>query len=179
MIGRDQDPEGERRSGGTGPRLLAAALVLTAACGSGTRGGSQPLALANADRLAASVLDTVPRRIGSCRPARLARGDTLTLRMDVPHDEQLALVDPDGHWIYLVHPFPFAPTLAEPPAFAVDSVFRLVAGETRAKVMVEGRDEPEPVLALPGRHRVLVLSHLGTDAREPVFECTVVVEEGA
>lgn len=49
----------------------------------------------------------------------------------------LVLVDPDGAWIYLVHPFSFAPTLAETGAFAADSVFRIVAGETRARVMVK------------------------------------------
>lgn len=47
------------------------------------------------------------------------------------------LVDPDRGWIYLVHPFSFAPTLAEPGTFAADSVFRIVAGETRARVMVK------------------------------------------
>ena len=85
-------------------------------------------------------------------------------------------MDPDGRWIYLVHPFPLAPTLAEPGAFSADAVFRIVAGETRARVMVEGREEPEPVLDRPGRYRVRVVSQLGTDARQPVYECTVEVE---
>lgn len=161
--------------------LGAAALLLAAAaCGSGPEEEKKetvPLALADPDRLPAAVRDTVPARAGSCRPARLSRGDTLTLRMRVPHDRQLALVNPSGLWVYLVHPFSFAPTLAEPEAFATDSVFRLVAGETRARVIVQGREEPEPILDRPGRHRLLLLSHLGTDARRPVYECTVEVEE--
>lgn len=159
--------------------LLLASLLAVAACGPppSPSGGATPLDLANADRLPASVLDTLPRRLGDCRPARLSAGDTLTLRMPVPHPPQLALVDPDGHWIYLVHPFPFAPTLAEPGAFAADSVLRIVAGETRARIMVDGRDEPEPVLDRPGAHRVLLVSKLATDVTQPVYECTVEVED--
>lgn len=154
------------------PLLLAAAL-LAASCRSGPPDDAAPLRLDNADRLPTSLRDTVRRRIGSCRPARLSPGDTLTLRIERPHPSQLALVDPGGRWIYLVHPFPFAPTLASPRTFAADSVFRLVAGETRARVIEEGREEPEPILDRAGDHRILVLSHLGTDADRPIFACTV------
>lgn len=81
----------------------------------------------------------------------------------------------------LTPPGPVHLVVADGTGPGVDSAFRLVAGETRATVTVEGRDEPEPVLARPGRHGMLVLSRVlsrpGTDAREPVFECAAQVEE--
>lgn len=158
---------------------VAVLLFTVGAYGCGGLGGAgiAPLRLANRDELRGALLDTIPERLGSCDPSTLGPGDTLRVTFDRPHPPQLAARTPDGGWRYIVHPFvSLGPSLMPPERFAGLDTVVLVAGATPATVPVEGRDT-EPVFSAPGAHRLLVLSHLGTDAARPIWSCAITVRE--
>lgn len=163
-------------------RTAAAVAVLLSTvgaygCGGLGGAGAEPLRLANRGELGAAPRDSIPERLGSCDPGTLGEGDTLRVAFDRPHPSQLAARTPDGGWRYLVHPFAsLGPSLMPPERFARLDTVVLVAGVTPAVVPVEGRDT-EPVFSAPGVHRLLVLSHLGTDAARPIWSCAITVRE--
>lgn len=145
-------------------------LALEVAACAGGRSGA-PLELANRDRLPETWLDSIPARQGRCVPARIGGGDTLTLVLDRPHPDQLAVVNPGGEWLYLVHDF--RPSLLPPERFARRDSLSLVAGSSKAYVAVAGRDTLEHVFVAPGSYRFVLAGRLGTDITQPVYHCHV------
>lgn len=153
--------------------LLAVAVV--PACAGAGSGGSAPLRISNVDELTRSELASVPDRLGHCSPAAVGEGDTVRVVLDRPHPSQMAVRTPDGGWRYVIHPFGSQwPSLMPPERFSALDTVTLVAGRTPAAVPVEGRDV-EPIFTGEGVHRLLVLSHLGTDAVRPIWSCSITV----
>lgn len=154
-----------------GTLILAAlvAAILASAC-TGAREGI-PLRLSNPETLPGSWLDTIPAERGRCIPGRVSGPDTLTLVLDRPHPDQLAVVNPRDEWLYLVHDF--RPSVMEPEVFARRDTLRLPVGETRAYVAVAGRDTLERVFAAPGSYRFVLAGRFGTDITQPVYDCSV------
>lgn len=160
------------RSDASRPTTLVALLIVSfwiQACAGASAGA--PLELSNRDELPATWLDTIPDRLGRCVPARLSRGDTLTLRMSQPHPDQLAAVNPRDEWLYLVHDH--RPSVLSPDVFARRDSVRMVASRVRAYVSVVDRDTLEHVFVEPGTYRFVLADQLGTDITQPVYRCFI------
>lgn len=109
-----------------------------------------------------------------CAPKIISRGDTLTLRMEVPHGEYLAVSRPDRAIFFLVYPKP------EPNDFLVLSepfkdmpIIRFRA-DLQARPRIYGRETPEPLFSGPGDYLFVVGDHLESEGGEEyAWKCSV------
>ena len=112
----------------------------------------------------------------SCEPDTLFRGDTLRLEMATPHGGQLAVIDPDGTYFFLIYqrPMPEKPSLMPADEFVGRELLLIPTAETTAAPWVSGRERNELVFTRPGRYTVLLADNLETDApRYPLYRCGV------
>lgn len=128
---------------------------------------------------AAPVQAGTPNRAFACNSPVRAH-DTLTIRMPQPHGQYLAIKYPDGHFYYVVYPTSGVPgrvSLMESTAFRSLNEIRLVVGETKGTPWIYQRDVPEPLLAKPGKYRIMVNDNMGTDVESssPEYSCQVTV----
>lgn len=113
----------------------------------------------------------------SCAPRKIFRGDSLKLKMSVPHGGDLAIVAPGGDY-FLISFWQPDKTAARQPLFDWEefkSKRQLVFDTSRLKVQpwMAGRDENEPVFTKTGWYRVRLSENLETDDGTPVSECRV------
>ena len=110
-----------------------------------------------------------------CAPKVFVRGDTITLRMEVPHGEYLGVTQPNGTPFYLINPHPGKPpdsSLVPSETFTTMPTIRLAA-DVRAKPLVYGRDTLETVFHEPGTYVVEIGSNLQSDLGSQIHKCSV------
>lgn len=165
------------------PRGWIVALLVIAACG----GGREPVdSTATPDaNIRSSATDTaqawaVPPNAHnlSCMPAELRPGDTLTLRLTLPHGKSLHVLAPDRTpYIVIFHgegqrDRSLRRSLVPPDSFARMTELKLDTRAARAGVWVFGRDTNETLFRAPGTYRMIVGDDLETDG--PSYaECLV------
>ncbi len=112
----------------------------------------------------------------TCSPDTLYQGDTLRLYMATPHGGQLAIIDPDGIYFFVVYeqPMPGKPSLMPTDEFATRDSLLIATAETKAAPWVSGRDQNELIFTKPGRYTALLAHKLETDAPQPpLYRCVV------
>jgi hypothetical protein len=113
----------------------------------------------------------------SCAPRKIFRGDSLKLKMSVPHGGDLAIIAPGGDY-FLISFWQPDKTAARQPLFDWEefkSKRQLTFDTSRLKVQpwMAGRDENELVFTKTGWYRVRLSENLETDDGTPVSECRV------
>jgi hypothetical protein len=162
---------------------LIASLLLLASCagGAGTdRGDTTRVDRALAEDSAvtdAKPLGVRPYANLQCTPHALRAGDTLTVRMPLPHGRTFMVRAPDGTEFIVVF---FGEgrdrgrrkSLVPPDSFRNMPELRLDTRSFKAGPWVDGRDTNELVFRRAGGYRLFVGSDLETDG--PVYaECLV------
>ena len=112
----------------------------------------------------------------TCSPDTLYEGDTLRLRMSTPHGGQLAIIDPDGTYFFVVYyrPMPEEPSLMPTDEFATRDSLLIATAETKAAPWVSGREQNELIFTVSGRYTALLAHNLETDAPQyPLYRCGV------
>ena len=112
----------------------------------------------------------------TCSPDTLYQGDTLRLHMATPHGGQLAVIDPDRTYFFVVYqrPSPEKPSLIPTDEFATRDSLLIATAGTRAAPWVYGRDQNELIFTKPGQYTALLAHNLETDNPQyPLYRCVV------
>jgi len=108
-------------------------------------------------------------------PSVVTVKDTITLRMEIPHGEYLAIMGPDSAMFFLSYPNPTEPRswfLAQADSFAQMQTIRFRA-DVRSRPRVYGRDTLEAVFAKPGNYVLTVGHKLESEHASEIQTCTV------
>jgi hypothetical protein len=112
----------------------------------------------------------------SCDPKFVKRQDTVTIRMETPHGEYLAITQPGGTLFYLISPPPGNgrpdQSLISSEAFRNMPVVRFRA-DVRAKPSFYGRDTLETVFLNPGKYVLKIGSNLESESGSDIYKCTI------
>lgn len=163
------------------PARLSVALFLSvSACnGDGDRGAAIPETVAAAPTDTAQAWGVRPNAHNlTCVPTELRTGDTLTLRLTLPHGKSLHVLSPDRTPFIVIFHGEGQPdraqrrSLVPPDSFARMTELRLDTRTARAGAWVFGRDTNERLFRAPGTYRIIVGDDLETDG--PSYaECLV------
>lgn len=136
------------------------------------------------DSHASLIIDSVAAPGGSaqeplrCSPTTLHPGDTLTIRMSIPHGHYLTVTRSGGTTYFLVFPpVQSNPALSLMPSeeFARVGALRIPAA-VRGVPYVYGRDTTlESVFDRPGKYLLQVGDNIGTDSGTPPASCDLTV----
>jgi hypothetical protein len=110
-----------------------------------------------------------------CTPRTFSLGDTITLRMAIPHGEYLMVTQPSGTTFFLVYPHPEDPPdalLASSEAFTQMPMIRLAAA-FKARPRVSGRDTLERVFYSPGNYVLETAHNLESERASEIHKCIV------
>jgi hypothetical protein len=110
-----------------------------------------------------------------CAPRSFTTGDTLTLRIEVPHGAWLSVKRPDETTFYLVSPVGGSePNYSVVPSegFSAMLLIRFRADIT-SRPLLYGHDNVEPIFTQPGKYVFLVGNNLASDHAGDVRECTI------
>jgi len=111
----------------------------------------------------------------SCLPTVVTLKDTITLRMEVPHGEYLAIIGPDSSMFFLSYPNPTEPRswfLAQADSFTQMPVIRFRA-DVRSRPQVYGHDTLESVFTKPGNYVLTVGHKLESEQSSEIQTCTI------
>jgi hypothetical protein len=155
---------------------------------------AEPVAIARRDTVVVPVPETVaatapalPTTITAplssvvqpitCTPNTFGHGDTLTLRMGIPHGDELAIHAPNRTVYSLVYPQWGRPTrnYSLIPADEFRGIASLpLPGDVRAIPLVKGRDTIlEPVFGEAGKYLIVMGENLASDYSNRSTYCTV------
>jgi hypothetical protein len=164
-------------------RRWSVALLVVAACGSGrdrvdsTAARGATTAYAPTDTARPWAVRPTAHNL-TCEPAELRTGDTLTLRLTLPHGRSLHVLSPDRTPFIVIFHGEGQPdraqrrSLVPPDSFARMTQLTLDTRTTRAGAWVFGRDTNETLFRAPGTYRMIVGDDLETDG--PSYaECLV------
>jgi hypothetical protein len=114
-----------------------------------------------------------------CTPLELHRGETLTVRLPLPHGEDLAVLDPDGRLFYVAV---YQDGAGKRPGLepAVDRVaFRRMDRLITSSTTAEGAPQQgsgggrKPIFTRSGPYRIVLGDNLGTPYAAIEAECQV------
>lgn len=112
-----------------------------------------------------------------CSPAKLFKGDTVTLDMVTPHGGDLAVRAPDGtDFLVVFQPHnegPDAQPLMEANEFMKLDQLKLVTNQTKARPWVYGRDKNELIFTRTGWYQFRLSENLLSDDGTPLYTCRV------
>lgn len=162
-------------------------LSFVASCGNGNgkdqrdstaaSGGTTTTTTSAADTARAWVVRPTAHNL-TCEPTELRTGDTLTLRLTLPHGKSLHVLSPDRTPYIVIFHGEGQPdraqrrSLVPPDSFARMTQLTLDTRTTRAGAWVFGRDTNETLFRAPGTYRMIVGDDLETDG--PSYaECLV------
>ncbi len=113
----------------------------------------------------------------ACSPRILKLGDTLTVKLSLPHGEDFVIVSPDEHEWWLSSTDNYHDKWHETPFRASEfgnlSKIKLDISQLKVMPFVYGKTEPELVFSKPGRYRIVVSENFATDDGTPSYSCFV------
>jgi hypothetical protein len=110
-----------------------------------------------------------------CSPSVVHPGDTLIIRMTLPHGGQLGAWNPKGEFQFIAYR---ADTDLPPPPIAFEvfrnqSEVRLTTTAAKGVPVRDGFEKPELLFSAPGRYHFLVSDNLETENPPGLLKCTV------
>jgi hypothetical protein len=104
-----------------------------------------------------------------CSPFKLKSGDTLTISMTVPHEKELAIVDPDGAYFLLSYDSKIK--ILNSSQFSIynfdhfDTVktIKLDVSTAEGSPYTAGKKNNEKIFVKPGRYKILLSSDLHSE----------------
>jgi hypothetical protein len=112
-----------------------------------------------------------------CAPKVFTRGDTITVRAEVPHGGYLVVLNPEDATFYLVQPERGHPEIRGPLGSSEEFMKTLITrfrADVRAKPAIYGRDTLEPVFNAAGKYIIEVGENLESEGgAEYIWKCTV------
>jgi hypothetical protein len=117
-----------------------------------------------------------PRTL-TCTPNKLSPGDTVSLRMSIPHGDYLRITTPSGNVHFVVYPQFGQPSrrfsLVPSDSFRNLATIRLPA-DLRAKGYATSRDTIlQTVFSKTGKYELLIGENLESDRSEDLRTCSV------
>lgn len=164
----------------SGDRADTSVATLTNAPTRTTVAPSRPETVAAATAsplLPVQVGDTSAPRTLTCTPNKLGPGDTVTLRMSIPHGDYLRITTPRGNVHFVVYPQFGQPSrrfsLVPSDSFRNLATIRLPA-DLRAKGYATSRDTIlQTVFSKTGKYELLIGENLESDRSEDLRTCSV------
>lgn len=116
-----------------------------------------------------------------CIPSALTEGDTLILKMPLPHGRELAAISPSGEYFMIVYHridlrSPLRPVMPS-DEFTRLSEFRIDSKDFKAHPWREGANVYQKLFTISGKYQFLISDNLETDDGTPVLKCTINYQE--
>jgi hypothetical protein len=104
-----------------------------------------------------------------CFPFKLKAGDTLTILMTIPHEKELAIVDPDGTYFLLSYNPAFKElnslqySIFNYDHFDTVKTIKLDVNTVEGSPYISGKKNNEKIFIKTGRYKVVLSSDLHTE----------------
>jgi hypothetical protein len=113
----------------------------------------------------------------TCSPRTLNLGDTLVVKLTLPHGDDFVIVSPDENEWWLSSTNNYHDQWHETPFrasnFGDQSKINLQSSQLKVVPFIHGKTEPELVFSKPGRYRIVVSENFATDDGTPSYSCFV------
>ena len=113
---------------------------------------------------------------GTARVLHVDHGSSFMLSLPRPHEAKLAVVTPNGEWIFLVDAGLKNPLLSE-QAFATSAELQIDTRLLKGVRFVDGEERTVDVFTFPGKYTFVVSDNLETEP-ENMKSVSIVVEYG-
>lgn len=112
-----------------------------------------------------------------CSPKTLNLGDTLNIKLRLPHGEDFVVFDPDGkeYWLSATGDYhdSHSPSHYRADDFRNMSEIELNPSQLKLVQFTHGKVESELVFSKPGLYRIAVSTNLATDDGTPSYSCSI------
>lgn len=135
---------------------------------------SYTLFATNTNQVSPNTSDSHNKNNIRCYPTVLYKGDTLTIKMKIPHGEYLGIINPAGEMFFVVYPSPEKgkDSLMPSNIFVNLDELKIITNVTRAVPWIAGRGM-EIIFSKAGDYQILLSDNLESDAEYPIIKCIV------